>query len=261
MPATADKLRTLELYLQHQNASIVAEKQNICITTVFKRLRRVGVTPRPQGASKVRVEDLNDPDMLTATLKGLREQAARDKEQPKKRPIPASKYVSAADKLRLVELMLQHNNTSAVAKILGVAQTVVLMRLNRLGLKSKGSDRRITFEQLNGVDKIAEVQEQLRQAAKREILWCQEADHRRYSAETLLETLEFYEDLQTRASTAQALGVNEDTVSRRLRTLGLKLTSVTGIGRRATFIEVNGPDKIDSVKRQLEQLIIDAKTC
>ncbi len=252
----AAKLRTLELYLDNQSVTVTAEKLGVSTHAVIDRLRSIGITLRPVGRTRVLVQHQNDPAMLAATIKGLRQQAAKDRAQKPKTTKPAKPNLTAQERLRTFELYLKHRDTMKVAAILGVDRSVVSMRLTRLGLKTPGNLKDVSLEQLNGIAKIAGIHQQLRQAAKGQTTWYQGPDSRRCTPAMMLHTLELFLVLQDSTKVAEALNIGRSAASRRIRLLGFKPRPPGGRQmHRPAFEEVNGLDKIEQVKRRLKKAV------
>ena len=249
-PTAIERLQTLELYLQHRNTQIVADILQVGRPAIRMRLKRLKLKiPRPQNnASRSHFEDVNGPIKVAQIHLRLQLAAKREREKPTIL-IVGRKSISPEEWLQTFELYLKHRNTRRVAEVLQVKETAVWYRFARLGLKLPGRHKDTSLEQLNGKEKVAQVHFRLRENA----ILQPHRPRRIYNPSQQLQLIELFEQLQDATKVATALGVDKNSVTSRLRTLGLKPRPPGKWSSRPTFEQVNSADRILAFKEALRK--------
>jgi hypothetical protein len=250
MPGTsritaAEYLKTLDLYLELGNVDRVADRLGLVGNTVWSRLVRLGRMVTPQGGNHS-IDFLTYPGHVQSLREKLEQGILPRNTTEQNRP----PQVSAAERLRTLDLYLEHQSITQVAKLLGISYPNTRTRLLKLGLvlQPRGKATK-TVAKLNDMDTIAQVRKQL-QAGINVNYERTHVAQQESSATNLLQTLDLYLELQSAQRVANATGVGVMTVRRQLRQLGIVMPG-PGPRRAGAVIEANGKKHIAAIRRQL----------
>lgn len=74
----AERLQTLDLYLQFQNSNQVGKKLGVRGEAIRQRLKVMGVQLRPRGQHSIQLEQVNEPEFLAGLRSRLQDEVAQE---------------------------------------------------------------------------------------------------------------------------------------------------------------------------------------